>query len=40
MRQEGVLRECVRKEKGFEDAVRMAILREEWDKLPQVQRIG
>ena len=31
-RQEGVLRESVRKEDGFEDAVLTALLREEWTK--------
>ena len=30
MKQEGLMRQCVRKDKGFEDMVLMALLREEW----------
>ena len=35
MRQEGLLRGSVRKEKGVEDAVLTALLREEWAELSQ-----
>ena len=32
MKQEGLMRQCVRKDKRFEDMVLMALLREEWAK--------
>jgi RimJ/RimL family protein N-acetyltransferase len=35
MKREGLMRQCVRKPKGFEDMVLMALLREEWEKLSQ-----
>ena len=31
MKQEGLMRQCVRKGKGFEDMVLMALLREAWE---------
>lgn len=33
MKQEGLMRQCVRMGKGFEDMVLMALLREEWEQL-------
>ena len=35
MKQEGLMRQCVRMGKGFEDMVLMALLRDEWEKLCQ-----
>jgi RimJ/RimL family protein N-acetyltransferase len=33
MKQEGLVRQSVRKGKGFEDMVLMALLRQEWEEL-------
>jgi RimJ/RimL family protein N-acetyltransferase len=35
MKQEGLMRQCVRKGRGFEDMVLMALLREEWEQFCQ-----
>ena len=37
MKQEGLMRQCVRKGKGFEDMVLVALLREEWFKLSRMR---